>query len=167
MSRSELGFVMSEQNGNLEGWSDAVSAASRHLQEREVAEEEAAERAKPKRNAAWVVVALVVLVAVLVGDVWVLTRIPDPPPAKQQEADLHWLVADVVEAVEDFRSAEGRLPAPSDLDLPEGDIVYELRDGGYVVLAEGDGVHLEFDGNVPLAEWVAPGGSEADPETTP
>ena len=159
---------MSEQNGNLEGWSDAVSAAFRHVEEREVAEEEAAERARPKRSGAWVVVALVVLVAVLVGDVWVLTRTSDPLPAWQQETDLRWLVADVVEAVEDFRSAEGRLPAPSDLlDLPEEDIVYELRDGGYVVLAEGDGVHLEFDGNVPLGEWVAPGGSDADPETTP
>ena len=67
----------------------------------------------------------------------------------------------------DFRSAEGRLPAPSDLlDFLEDDIVYERRGGGYVVLAEGDEVHLEFDGNVPLAEWVALGGSDAGPETT-
>ncbi len=114
-----------------------------------------------------IVAALVVLAAVLVGDVWVLTRTPDPLPGRELEIDLRWLVADVVEAVEDFRAAEGRLPASSDLlDLPEEDIVYERRDDGYVVLAEGDGVHLEFDGNVPLAEWVAPGGSEADPETT-
>ena len=158
---------MSEQNGNLEGWSDAVSAASRHVQEREVAEEEAAERARPKRNPALVVVALVALIAVLVGDVWVLTRTPDPLPAKEQEIDLRWLVADVVEGVEDFRSTEGRLPAPSDLlDLVWEDLVYEFRDSGYVVFAESDGIHVEFDGNVPLAEWVALGASEADPEAT-
>ncbi len=158
---------MSEQDGGLEGWSDAVSEASRHVQERLLAEEEAAERARPKPNAASIVVALVVLVAVLVGDAWVLTRTPNPPSPREQEIDLRWLVADVVEGVEDFRSAEGRLPAPSDLlDLLEEDIFYEPRDGGYVVLAEGDGIHLEFDGNVPLAEWVALVGSEADPETT-
>ena len=158
---------MSEQKDNVEGWSDAVSEASRHVQEREVAEEEAADRARPKRSAAWVLVALVVLVAVLVGDVWLLTRSPDPLPARQQEIDLRWLVADVVESVEDFRSVEGRLPAPSDLlELVEEDLVYERRDGGYVVLAEGDGIHLEFDGNVSLEEWVASGGPEAHPETT-
>ena len=84
---------MGEQDGSLEGWSDAVSEASRHVQERLVAEEEAAERARPKPNAASVVVALVVLVAVLVGDAWVLTRTPNPPSPREQEIDLRWLVA--------------------------------------------------------------------------
>lgn len=158
---------MSARNGGPVDWSDAVSAASRHVEERAVAEERAAERARPKRNAAWLAMAFGVLVAVAVWDARVLTRTNDPPSAIQQEMDLRWLVADVVQGAEDFRAAEGGLPKASDLlDLLWGDMVYELRDAGYVVLAEGDGIRLEFDGTIPLAEWVALGASEAGPGAT-
>jgi hypothetical protein len=156
---------MSDQNGNPEHWSEAVSAASRHVRERAAAEEKATERTRSERSAVWVVAALVVLAAVVAWEVQVLTRTPDPLSAREQEIDLRWLVADVVEEVEGFRMAEGRLPAPSDLlDLLGEDMVYGLRDGGYVVAAEGDGIHLEFDGDMPLAEWVALRGSEVGPE---
>jgi len=156
---------MSEENGTPEVWSDTVSEASRHVQERTIAEEEATERAKAKPTARWVVAALAVLTVVIVWDIRALTATPDPPSTWQQEVDLRWLVSDVVEEVEDFRSAEGRLPGAADLEhVLDDDIVYEAWDGVFMVVAEGDGVRLQFDGTIPLAEWVTLVGPHSGPE---
>ena len=140
-------------------WSEAVSEASAHVQQRKVAVEEATERQKPKSTGRLLAAAAVIFAGVIAWDVYVLMQPPEVPPPAEEAVDLRWLVADAVELIEDFRADEGRLPTRADLgDLLDEEFSYEIRGEAYVVGLEGEGTRVQYDGSVPLDEWVSSGG---------
>lgn len=139
-------------------WSDAVSAASRHVRDRTAAIEEAAERQKPKSRAPILAAVGVIFVAVLGWNVYVLAQPPELPGPAEEALHLRYFVGDAVNLIEDFRAEEGRLPTRADLgDLLDAEIRYDAGEGGYVVGLEGEQVSVEYDGSVPLDAWVAAG----------
>lgn len=109
--------------------------------------------------------AIAALVVVGAWDVHVLTRPPEPLAPGVLEVDLQWMVATTVEAIEDFRAVEGRLPTPEEVEaVLEEDVSYTVIDDRYVVTGRGDGVEVRFDGTVGLDAWLggaAPAGSGA------
>jgi hypothetical protein len=136
-------------------WSEVVSKASEHVQERRVAADEAAERQKPRARGPVLAAAAVVFAGVLAWDLYMFAQPPEPPPLEEVTVDLRWFVADAVELIEGFRAENGRLPARADLgDLLPADIVYEIRGDTYVVAASEEGLRVEFDGSLPLQRWV-------------
>ena len=139
-------------------WSEAVSQASAHVEQLEVAMEEATERQKPKSRGPLLAAAAVILAGVITWDIYVLSQPPEIPLPADEAVDLRWFVADVVELIEDFRAGQGRLPTRADLgDLLDPEFSYEIRGERYVVGLEGEGTRVEYDGSVPLDEWVSSG----------
>ena len=153
----ETGFSLASGE-ERPSWSEAVSQASTHVQQRKLAIEEAAERQKPKSRGLLLVEAAVIFAGVIAWDIYVYTRPQEIPPPAEEAVDLRWFVSDVVELIEDFHAEQGRLPTRADLgDLLDEEFSYDIRGEGYVVGLEGEGARVEYDGSVPLDEWVSSG----------
>jgi hypothetical protein len=136
-------------------WSDVVAKATDHVQQRDVAAEEAAERQKPHARGPIIAAAAVVFAGVIAWDFYAFSQPPEPPPPEETIVDLRWFVADAVELIEGFRSEGGRLPSRADLgDLLSDDIVYEVRGDAYTVAAASGGVRVQYDGSMSLRRWV-------------
>ena len=141
------------QGGN---WDDAVSQASNHVESRNAAEQEAADRQKPRADGWKIAVAFVILIAVVAWNVQSFTSELEAPPLASEEEHLAWFVVDAVEAVEDFRTDEGHLPnAQEALELLEDDVTYQLRGDQYTIAVEGDEGRVVYDGSVPIDDWIA------------
>lgn len=146
---------MASETPPTEKWADAVTAAAEHVVARAEAAEESAARQKPKAQGPKVFAAILVLTAVIAVDVWLWTRPPEAPPAEAETSQLVWFVADAVETIEDYRSAEGDLPGAADVaDLLSDDVTYERRSDGYAVTVRGETASLTFDGSLTLEEWL-------------
>jgi hypothetical protein len=99
---------------------------------------------------------VIVFAAVVVWDVYMLTRPPRALPPAEMVVDLRWFVADAVDQIETMRAESGRLPARAELsDLVAGGIEYEISGAGYVVALTDGGVRVVYDGSLPLERWVA------------
>jgi len=137
-------------------WDEAVSQATRHIDERTEARSAAGARSTTGGRKVRVVTLYVAVVGVLAwnGGQWM--QPVEPMPAALERVNLAWTVLDVVETVEDFVVSEGRLPTP--LDLAEtllADVEYTLTDSGYRVVAHGDGGSLVYDASRSVEEWMA------------
>jgi hypothetical protein len=139
-----------------ERWVEAVGDAAKHVTARDEAMAEAARRQRPQLHSPRLLVAAVVLIGVLCADIWLWTRDQPTEAAAQEREQLAWLVVDAVDAIEDFRAEEGRLPDADEsfADLGE-DVRYERTATGFAVTVEGDGPPLTFDGTLPIERWVA------------
>lgn len=147
---------MNERTQVAEGWNDALSEASQHVSARYAAEEEAAEKQKPKSQGPKLAVVTVLFLAVVAWDFRAWVAPPEPMPAAQERENLAWVVADAVESVEDFWVDEGRLPTPADaVDLLGEDITYVVAGDGFSITVEGDGERMTYDGSLSLEEWIA------------
>ncbi len=136
-------------------WSDVIAKAADHVQQRQVAAGEAAERQKPRARGPVIAAAAVVFAGVLAWDFYAFSQPLESPPPEETIVDLRWFVADAVELIEGFRSEGGRLPSRADLgDLLSDDIVYEVRGDAYTVAAASGGVRVEYDGSLSLLRWV-------------
>jgi len=124
--------------------------------EHHAAVEAVEQRQKPKDRGRVLIGALVVLVVVAAWDVWILTKAPEGLPPEIVAADLHFDVQFAVEAVEDFRADEGRLPAAEEIsDYLDDDVIYVTDGAGFSVTALDGDVQVTYDGSVPLEEWMA------------
>lgn len=93
--------------------------------------------------------------AVAAWDVYVLSRPPETLPPQVTEIDVRVMVATAVEAVEDFRTEEGRLPTPAEIEaVLDEDITYSARGDRYLISAEVGGTRIEYDGDEPLDDWI-------------
>ena len=136
-------------------WSDAVSQASDHVVQRDRAIEEAAEGQKPKSKGPLLAAVALIFACVIVWDVQVLTRPPPDLSATEEALHLRWFVAEAVGVIEDFRDENGQLPTRADLgDQMDEEVFYAVRGEAYVVGLDGERITVEYDGTVPLDEWV-------------
>ena len=137
-------------------WNEALSDAAAHVVERASAQAQVKEKAKPRPRGPILAGLSFLLVLVAGWDVYVLTRPPEGLPASEQEVDLRWTVAEVVEAVEDFREVEGRLPTGSELVeiTDEEEVSYTVEGERFRVGLEVDGVRVEYDGSISLDAWT-------------
>ena len=99
------------------------------------------------------------LALVVAWDVSRWTQPPVPLTPEEQSIDLTWIVAGVVEEVEAFRTAEGRLPSTADLeDLLDETVSYQVEGDGFRVVGTAGEAELTFDGSLPLGEWIVRNG---------
>ena len=137
-------------------WKSVVAEASALIEAKDEAAEAAAERQRPKGEGLRLGLTAVALVAVLAWNAWVWTRPPADAVEVDERVNLAWLVADLAEAVEDFREAEGRLPTEAELgDELDADVTYSVSGAEYSVTATGDEGMVRYDGAQALEEWVA------------
>ena len=138
-----------------ETWEDTLADARQKIVvDKEAADAAAAAQVK-KPNTAFVATLAVILTLIIVADVYVAARMPDPLPPAEQEIDLRWIVADVVVEIEVFREEEGHLPTASDLDgLLDEVISFERIGDSYRVVGDAGNVRVEYDGSLPLDQWV-------------
>lgn len=137
--------------------SAAIEEASRSLGvSREPADESGSGRGPGRRwrRPFWIVTGLLV-----VGIVTALTLQgsgSSGQPAHLVEADLRWAVARVVEHVEKERMLRGRIPEEGEVRVLLSEALsYSVEEGGYRVVGRRGGVRVEYDGSLPLEEWIA------------
>lgn len=149
---------MNDPKPTPEDWSEVLSEANVDAREHTLAGEQAVARQRPKSQTPVRVAAVVILAGVIAWDVHVMTRPQEMPLPADEAVDLRWFVADAVELIEGFRAEEGRLPTRNDLgDLLAEPFSLEIRGQGYVIGLERAGARVEYDGSVPLDEWLSPG----------
>jgi len=96
-----------------------------------------------------------VLLVVATGALYLSVRSQGDPPAAEVEADLRWAVGHVVRRVEALQQRTGQLPRPEDLTgLVSDVVVYERLGDGYRVFGRRGPVLVQYDGRVPLADWL-------------
>ena len=119
------------------------------------AAQEAGARAAPKRRTQILVTLWLILAGVITADAYFFTRPPPELPPAEQEIDLRWIVAGVVDEIEAFRVEEGRLPTRAEFtDLLDEVVSYEVRGEAYVVRGQVDEILVEYDGSVLLDVWL-------------
>lgn len=138
-------------------WSEAVSDATRHVEQRLDAQALAETTSGPVSRRGLVVVASVVLLLLMAANIWLVVQpaaASDPMfYARQNRA---WTLADAADVVEDFRLESGRLPTPDEVAEDLGDVVsYELRGDSYVLSIVDEGPPLTYDSTLPLEDWLA------------
>lgn len=138
-------------------WSEAVSEASRHVEERLDAQAVVEENRGPVSRRALISAATVLLLVLVAANIWLLVQ-----PARAADTMFYarenqaWTLADAADVVEDFRLEAGRLPTPDEVAEDfAGVITYELRGGQYVLTLYGEGPRLTYDSSVPLEDWLA------------
>lgn len=139
-------------------FSDLVSDVLIDVDKRETAARAAAGPSNPRLRA-WGAAALALALAGLVGtNLWLLTRPPEGLPPAAQEVDLRYIVAGVVDVVEDLREANGRLPTPAEMEdylADDDEVRYEVSGERFRVTVQAEGVEVTYDGSVPLADWLS------------
>lgn len=132
----------------------AIADASHHVEERGAAAQEAVQKQRPKDQGP-LLVALTVLLLMSLGWVGVRLQVPPTELPINETANLSWFVVDAVEAVEDFRAEQGRLPDQSEASgmLDEG-LVFTASGDVYTVSVD-DGLRtLEYTSDTAIEEWV-------------
>ena len=138
-----------------DGWTGVVAEASDDIAEHKAVASAVSEAQVRKPNTALVATLAVTLTVIMAMDIYVATRAPEPLPAAEQEIDLRWVVAGVVDEIEVFRQEQGRLPTAADLNgLLDEVISYEPTGDSYLVSAGAGELRIEYDGSVPLETWV-------------
>lgn len=137
-------------------WSEAVSDAARHVEER-LGAQALAENNGPRSRRGHVPAALVVLLLLVAANVWLAVRpAPASDPMFYARQNRAWTLADAADVVEDFRFASGRLPTPDEVAGELGVVVsYRPRPGGYSLALLDEGPPLSYDSALPLEDWLA------------
>ena len=92
-----------------------------------------------------------------------LTRPPESLPVADQQIDLSWFVLGAVDAVESFRFTQSRLPSREDLvGILDDEVTYTVVGEGYVVVAETNGVQVEYRSGVTLERWISLQGLDSE-----
>ncbi len=148
---------MGDVEAPVSEWSDAVSEATRHVEERQEAQAAVDDVGGPVSRRVLVIAASVVLLALVGANVWLLVQ-----PASASDAMFYarenraWTLADAADVVEDFRLETGRLPTPEEVADDMGDVVsYEVRGDVYVLSLADEGPELAYESSVPLEDWLA------------
>ena len=136
-------------------WEQVVSEATEHVQARGAAQVAAEDKQKPKSQGPKIAVLSVLLVVAVAMDIWMWTKLPDPMPADEERQHMAWTVVDVVDAVEDFRSDEGRLPTVDEIaDVLDEDVAYQVVGETYAVTISGEAGSITFDGAQDVESWA-------------
>lgn len=133
---------------------EAIADASHHVEQRGAAAQEALQKQRPKDQGP-LLVALTLLLLMSIG--WVGVRLQAAPSELpiNETANLAWFVVDAVEAVEDFRADQGRLPDQNEAsDMLDEGLVFTASGNAYTVSVD-DGIRtLEYGSDTPIEEWV-------------
>lgn len=138
----------------------AVADAAKAVAETKAAQDEAAERQKPRPRGPILVASLVLLVVVGIYDWYVLTRPPEALPDDIVAADLRISVGTLAEEIDLFFAQEGRLPTVADLtadELLDEGVTYAAQDSGYTITATDEVVTVTYESATDLESWIAGG----------
>ena len=150
-----------EEVGQKKDWADAVADAASHAKKSVAAAEV---RVEPRdRRLPILLAAGVVFLIVTAWSAYRLTTPPGPLSQVEQAADLREEAAVLVQEVEAYRAAFGRLPDPQHFaGLLDEDFTYQITDpvaGLYLVTRSGGDVTVRYDGSMPIGLWVLVGGT--------